>query len=151
MRGSADAAATASFSEGTLRTLVIGRSPFADVVIAHASVAPHHAELVVTDDGRLYLTDCATEGGTWRHAESPDDAAGERWLRVRQSFVRASEALRLGEHRCTVAELVRAAQASGAGGTRSGMHGERFEAYRRRLRGRVERDPVTGEIVRRRL
>ena len=49
----------------TLKTLVIGRSPSADVVIADASVAPHHAELVITDDGRLYLTDCATDGGTW--------------------------------------------------------------------------------------
>ena len=27
----------------TLRTLVIGRSPSADVVIADASLAPHHA------------------------------------------------------------------------------------------------------------
>ena len=46
-----------------MRTLVIGRSPSADVVIADASLAPHHAELVITDDGRLYLTDCATDAG----------------------------------------------------------------------------------------
>ena len=52
-----------------VRTLVIGRSPSADVVIADASLAPHHAELVVTDDGRLYVTDCATDAGTWIRGE----------------------------------------------------------------------------------
>ena len=35
------------------------------VVIADASLAPHHAELVLTDDGRAYVTDCATDTGTW--------------------------------------------------------------------------------------
>jgi hypothetical protein len=129
-----------------LRTLVIGRSPFADVVIADASLAPHHAELVVTDDGRLYLTDCATEGGSWRRAAGEP---GDGWQPVRQAFVRAEEPLRLGDHACTAAELLRAARGSGhgeAGGTTVGGPGG--DGWR--VRGRVERDPATGEIVRRR-
>jgi len=36
-----------------VRTLVIGRSPFADVVVADPSVATHHAEIVITDDGTV--------------------------------------------------------------------------------------------------
>lgn len=134
------------------------------MVIADASVAPHHAELVVLDDGRLYLTDCATAGGTWRvGAGAPDEAEGggavaggtgqQRWVAVRQAFVREGEALRLGDHRCTAGELVRAARGeggAGAEGRRSAMQWEHLEGYRRRLRGRVERDAATGEIVRRR-
>jgi FHA domain len=129
-----------------LRTLVIGRSPSADVVIADASVAPHHAELVITDDGRLHLTDCVTEGGTWRRSEGDGEAA--TWHPVRQAFVDPDETLRLGDHRCTASDLVRRSrrgfsEPAADGGTWSG-------AARARVRGPVVRDPATGEIVRRR-
>ena len=129
----------------TLRTLVIGRSPSADVVIADASVAPHHAELVITDDGRLYLTDCATDGGTWVRGEG-QSASG--WQPVRQGFVRPDQPLRLGDHGCTAGDLLRwsrgapAESAAGAGGWEG--------APQRRVRGPAARDPATGEIVRRR-
>lgn len=134
-----------------MRTLVIGRSPFADVIIAEASVAPHHAELVVTDDGRLYLTDCATDSGTWRRAPAGDGTEG-RWEPVRQAFIGEDDALRLGEHGCTPRELIEAARESPSADDegRSGRQREYAESQRRRLRGRVERDPVTGEIIRRR-
>ncbi|MGI9491172.1 MAG: FHA domain-containing protein, partial [Geminicoccaceae bacterium] len=45
---------------------MIGRSLYANITLVDASVAPHHAELVVTDDDRYYLTDCASASGTWR-------------------------------------------------------------------------------------
>jgi predicted component of type VI protein secretion system len=125
-----------------LRTLVIGRSPSADVVIADASLAPHHAELVITDDGRLYLTDCATDGGTWVIVGG-ESASG--WQPVRQGFVHHDQPLRLGDHQCTVGDLLRRrrgapADVSASGGAWDGG----------RVRGPVARDPVTGEIVRRR-
>lgn len=134
-----------------MKTLVIGRSPYADVVIADLSVAPHHAELVVTDDGRLHLTDGASEAGTWR--QDAAGGAGEGgWVRVRQAFVRPDEPLRLGNHRCAAGDLLRAAglgpATEGSAATGSTLPGT---APTSRLRGRVERDPTTGEIVRRRL
>jgi pSer/pThr/pTyr-binding forkhead associated (FHA) protein len=144
-----------------VKTLVIGRSPFADVVVADPSVAPHHAELVVTDDGRLYLVDCASAGGTWRQQGGSRTGGGrgaavepERWQPIRQGFVAADEQLRLGDHRCTGEALLRAARdgvqspappaAMAATGASPGDGG------RQPLRGRVERDALTGEIVRRR-
>ena len=126
---------------------MIGRSPFADVVVADESVAPHHAELVVTDDGRLHLTDCATEAGTWRLVAS--SGGDRRWHPVRQSFVREGAQLRLGGYRCTAGDLLRAARGD-ADARRSELQWERLDGFRRRLRGRVERDAITGEIVRRR-
>lgn len=139
-----------------LKTLVVGRSAFADIVIADESVASHHVELVVTDDGRLYLTDCGTETGTWRRRAGGDaraDDAGDRppWQPMRQGFVRADEPLRLGEHPCTAGDLVGRSRPSNGyegGGTAGGDEG--YESQARRLRGRVERDAATGEIVRRR-
>ena len=47
------------------KTFVIGRSSFADIVIPDESVAPRHAEVVITADGRYYVTDCASTGGTF--------------------------------------------------------------------------------------
>ena len=121
---------------------MIGRSPSADVVIADASVAPHHAELVLTDDGRLFLTDCATAGGTWRQSEGGE---GALWHPVRQAFVARDEPLRLGDHRCTVKDLLRAGR-----GAASEAAGNWDGPARSRVRGPVVRDPATGEIVRRR-
>ncbi len=139
-----------------LRTLVVGRSAFADIVIADESVASHHVEVVVTDDGRLYLTDCGTETGTWRQsgggAAGADDARDQpQWQPMRQGFVRPEEPLRLGEHRCTAGDLIGRSRVSNGyegGGSAAGDDG--YESQARRLRGRVERDAATGEIVRRR-
>jgi len=123
---------------------MIGRSHAADIVIAEASVAARHAELVVTVDGRHHLTDCASGSGTWRRPAQA--SVSGRWRPVRQGFVRLDDELRLGEHCCTVGDLIAA-----AGGAIAPDGGEpRAEAEQHRPRGPVERDPVTGEIVRRR-
>ncbi len=138
-----------------MNTLVIGRSAFADVVIADQSVASHHVEIVVTDDGRLYLTDCGTETGTWRQGGTRPrgDGSAEQpeWRPMRQGFVGPDEPLRLGEHRCTAGDLVgRSRVSNGYAGGCGAAADEGYESQARRLRGRVERDAATGEIVRRR-
>lgn len=132
-----------------MKTLVIGRSPFADVVVAEASVAPHHAELVVTDDGRLHLTDCGSETGSWR--QDAADGSGGTWTAVRQAFVTRDEPLRLGEYACTAGQLLAAEKARAEPAAGGGMPGRGGgDGPHRGLSGRVERDPVTGEVVRRR-
>jgi pSer/pThr/pTyr-binding forkhead associated (FHA) protein len=130
-----------------LKTYVIGRSPFADVVLADASVASHHAELVATDDGRFYVTDCGTATGTWRRGGRADAGENPIWEPVRQTFVGGDESIRLGEYLCTVKGLL------GGTGERHREHGRGEALYddrTERLRGRVERDSRTGEIVRKR-
>lgn len=137
-----------------MRTFVIGRSPDADIVLADASVGRRHAELVMTDDGRFHLTDCGGGGGTWRAVAR--QGGEEVWERTRQSFVTASQPLRFGSYQVTVQELLArrtldpqaqgtVASSGGMGGSGGGGTGEPA------LRGPVERDPRTGEIVRRRI
>jgi hypothetical protein len=117
--------------------------------MADPSIATHHAEIVITDDGRLYLTDGASETGTWRLDHAP--GGEQHWRPVRQAFVAEDEPLKLGEHRCTAGQLVRAAREGGPReGQSAALQQERLERDRPRLRGRVERDAATGEIVRRR-
>ena len=88
-----------------VRTFVIGRSPFADILIVDATVASHHAELVITEDGRLYLTDCASPGGTWRRS-----ADGETWTPLRQEFIHPDDPLRFGSHVAVASDLLKTAR-----------------------------------------
>lgn len=131
-----------------MKTLIIGRSQDADIVLADESVARQHAELVVTDDGRYHLTDCGSDGGTWRGVARR--AGEEIWERTRQSFVAAAQPLRFGEVGATLAELLALRDEAAEGGAKgAGPGGGASRAAS--LGGPVERDPRTGEIVRRRI
>jgi len=140
--------------EAKLRTYVIGRSDSADVVLADESVAPRHAEVVETDDGRFFITDCLTATGTWRRVSSKEDGGADGrplWEPVRQAFVQRGEPLRLGEHLCSLNDLLGTAPAGQAlpNAQPAWAPGPPTEQAQR-LRGRVERDAKTGEIVRKR-
>lgn len=133
-----------------MKTLVIGRGPQADIELKDASVDAHHAELIVTLDGRYHLTDCGTGAGTWqagRRDPGPDD-----WEAVRQGFVGPQQPLRFGAQVCTLDALLRPLFGDGPGASAAGAGGAGLAAGRtaERLRGPLERDPRTGEIVRRR-
>jgi hypothetical protein len=128
--------------EAPERTVVVGRSPDADVTLADPSLAPRHAEIVVTSAGRLHLTDCATSTGTW--IERPEGG----WQRLRQGFVRPESRVRLGDYVCLARELASRALGPRPGPAGPGGGTAPHEPVRR---GRIERDPATGEIVRRRL
>ncbi len=134
-----------------MRTFVIGRSPDADIVLADASVGRQHAELVITDDGRFHLTDCGGGDGTWRAVAMR--AGQEVWERTRQSFVTAGQPLRFGSYRVTVQDLLarRAPSRREQGATGPAGGGGGAGTAEPGLRGPVERDPRTGEIVRRRI
>ena len=145
-----------------MRTYVIGRSPHADIVLADPSVARRHAELLSTDDGRLFLTDCASDSGSWRQTASPINAAIPDWLPLRQAFIDHDEPLRLGDFHCSGAQLLQMAGSAvdTGNGSQNGQNGQNghpgqdsFGARNEpttRPHGSVERDPHTGEIIRRR-
>ncbi len=44
---------------------MVGRDPNADFPIGDDSVSRHHAELTLTPDGRLFVTDCRSRNGTY--------------------------------------------------------------------------------------
>lgn len=126
----------------TRRTLQIGRSQHADIVIADAGVAALHAELVVTSDGQLYLTDRGGEQGTFERTGAGD------WSPLRQGFVESGRELRFGPFAISAEALRRRAEEAlddGANGQGGGYGGRATP----QLRGAVERDPATGEIVKR--
>jgi len=130
-----------------LKTLIVGRSSHADIVVADESVARRHMEVVIAQDGRYFITDCATDGGTWRVVDMADDKPV--WEETRQAFVHPDQALRLGTYRCTLNGLF--AKLGAVIAEEGGGRGDGAGKATPRHRGPVARDPRTGEIVRRRL
>ena len=130
-----------------MRTYIIGRSPSADIVLADPSVGRRHAELLVAADGRLFLTDCGSDNGSWLAAGDPK---AKSWTPLRQQFITANQSLRLGEYHCSAEQLL----AMNATETRIDHNAADATGPRNdppsMPHGAVERDPHTGEIIRRR-
>ena len=118
----------------TRRAVFVGRSRSNDIHLAHRSVSRRHAELVVADDGRIYITDCASRFGT--HVRS-----GAGWREIRQEFVDVDDILRLGDYEIPVRELLALADSPGSPMADAPVDGNRPS-------GPVARDPRTGEVVR---
>ena len=107
-------------------------------MVADPSVAEFHAEIVVADDGRIFIGDCGSRTGTRRLVQSN---GADSWVALRQTFVQSGDTLQLGEHECLVADLLAAVAPEGQ--AKSPGKGPM------RPTGRLSRDPWTGEIVRR--
>jgi predicted component of type VI protein secretion system len=134
-----------------MKLFLVGRSAHADVVIADETVSPYHAEIVVSDGGRCFVTDRNSTKGTFHRV-----SAEQPWAPLRQGFVGRSEQLRLGDYVCKIGDLLASVaqtalpnETSAPGPTRGS--GAAAAGSKGLAPGAVERDPITGEIVRRRL
>lgn len=122
----------------------IGRSGRCDIVLDGDAVSKKHAELLTLDDGRLYLTDCASRNGTHVLRDG-------RWQAIRQAFVRRAERVRFGTVELTVADLlgkIPHRESEQGGGHRSaGEKSPPPNSLHPLPRGPVKRHPETGEII----
>jgi pSer/pThr/pTyr-binding forkhead associated (FHA) protein len=126
-----------------MKAYTIGRGQKADIVVTHASVSRMHAELVSTDDGRFYLTDCGSTYGTYVQR---DDA----WKRIRQVYVRLRDPLKLGDYETSAAQLMEMLPEDKRHPRVTIIEGDVEASPKSDLpSGPVERDPETGEIIRR--
>ena len=132
-----------------MKAWTVGRSTGADIVVSDSSVSRTHAELVATDDGRYYLTDCGSSFGTFRRQGDAD------WEQVRQIYVEPSGVVRLGEFEITVQELIALAPEADSVPQ---VHEQPIIKVDKLTEpsegselphGPVERDPLTGRIIKR--
>ena len=72
-----------------METFTIGRESNSDIHLSDKSVSGRHAEVVITVSKKVFLTDCASQNGTfiWRD---------ERWIKIQQDFVDADDWVRFG-------------------------------------------------------
>ena len=103
-------------SRNSPATYVIGRSADADIVLSDVTVSRLHAELVCGADGRWYVTDRCSTGGTWL-------LDTREWIPIEQDYVRAGDRLRLGGFECTLEDLLRLVPSGGRTGGRAASTG----------------------------
>ena len=77
----------------------IGRGLGVDIQIDDDSVSRVHAELIATQSGSYYLTDCASRGGSYA-------ARNGEWRRIRQEFISPTDAILLGDYQTTAPALI---------------------------------------------
>ena len=123
-------------------TYVIGRSTTADIVLSDPTVSRLHAELVRSGDGKWYLTDRRSSGGTYR-------LRARGWTPIEQDFVHLGDRLRLGGFECTLDDLLRLIPAipGAASGSVDGGSGGGATVRDDRPEGPVRRDAATGEVL----
>ncbi len=134
-----------------VRTFVIGRHQDCDLVLDDTRVSRHHAEVVPMLDGRYYITDRNSTGGTFVRS-------GSGWEPIRQRFIKTTDRLRLGGHEISASrlEFLRILPGSGGDGVADvGASSPRAVSGPAKLppddgldpdKG-LMRDPVTGEII----
>lgn len=113
----------------------IGRGAQADIKLNDAAVSRLHAELVVTRDGKYYLTDCASTGGTYV-------VIGGEKKSVTQGFVEQHSELYFGGYHTSVQQLLVMINELGDSGK-----GELDSVKDSLPDGPVRRDPNSGEII----
>ena len=127
-----------------IRYYTIGRDPTASVVLPHDTVSRVHAELIPVSGGQVYVTDCASTGGTFIDE-------GGRWQKITQAFVDAGGRLRFGEVAVRVermlADISRLSAGSGEGSAAAAAASVPEKSKPVDASQGVMRDPETGEPI----
>ena len=113
----------------------IGRSSGVDIQINDDSVSRVHAELIATQSGSYYLTDCASSEGSYV-------ARDGEWRRIRQEFISPTDAILLGHYQTTASTLI--AMAAQKERRSEGSNSTRQDSL---PVGPVRRNVDTGEIM----
>ena len=125
-----------------LKAIRISRGDRVDVSINDPSVSRLHAELVVCESNRFYLSDCGSTGGTFVGRDGG-------WVPIKQEYVEAGESILLGHFPTTASQLVALAGEAGESGPKdgSGKGGRKPIPQDALPEGPVKRDPETGDII----
>ncbi len=132
-----------------IKVFLIGRHQDCDLKLDDSSVSRCHAEVVLTADGRYFITDRNSTGGTFVHRGSDSDS-DSGWRPVRQAFIDPADRLRLGTYELPASRLesLRIPNAGGGGsiaGTAEAI-GSIPDDAPDPAKG-LMRDPETGEII----
>ena len=119
-------------------TYKIGRNSDMDIRLDDITVSRIHAELVVTEKGAFYLTDCGSSGGSYV-------ARNGEWIPIRQDFISSTDVILLGRYQTTAQELMQKLAAR-SNQDRQGM-GADARPTDDLPDGSVRRNPGTGEII----
>ncbi len=114
----------------------LGRNPECDIEIRDETVSRLHAEVVLSANGRIFLTDRDSTYGTWI-----DDGTG--WRKIQQHEPKEGENLRFGDFEVAVVALSRIATSLTKDEEMAVTVPSEGHPKKRR---RPRRNPVTGRV-----
>lgn len=117
-----------------MTTLSIGRHPDCDVVLGDPTVSRRHAELSQIGPDLFMAVDQGSTSGSYRF-----ESGG--WKRFTSARLRAVDRVRLGAFETTVADLLDKSRRGSSSPSPSPLRDAAAASPR------VERDPLTGQIV----
>jgi pSer/pThr/pTyr-binding forkhead associated (FHA) protein len=115
-----------------ITSYTLGRHKDCDIHFNSSTVSRVHAEIIFCEDGRFYLTDCMSTGGSFVQRDGA-------WQPVRQEFVAPNERLKFGDYEIQASELKSLAPAANRSSSPSSESSTSDQGLRR--------DPNTGEII----
>jgi hypothetical protein len=77
----------------------IGRHPSCDIVLADETVSGHHAELIITGDGSLFLSDTNSTHGTFVRKKG-------KFVKIQQDYITLRNALKFAYCEISAKELL---------------------------------------------
>lgn len=77
----------------------IGRADASDLVLEHESVSRLHANIEVTDEGYLTVTDAQSSNGTFLHRNG-------HWIRSLKVILGTQDRVRFGDHEVPLDQLI---------------------------------------------
>ena len=125
-----------------ITTYLVGRDPRCECRVDDPSVSRRHAEVVAAPDGRFYVTDRASTGGTFV-------LRGGEWTRIRQAWIGPADRIRFGGREMAAADLAAPAPPApvpNPGPPRPSRPPVPARDEKPPVR-RPVRDPKTGEII----
>ncbi|PCH59960.1 MAG: hypothetical protein COC19_06515 [SAR86 cluster bacterium] len=113
----------------------IGRSAEVDVQLSDSTVSRSHAELLITADGKYYLSDCNSSAGTYV-------VKGATKTAIKQAYVEQLDSLCFGDYQVTLQQLLSKIEQG------SKLAKQLEPSAKDELpSGPVHRDPSSGEII----
>ncbi len=112
-----------------MKSYRVGRGREVDIMVSDATVGRLHAELVSYPDGRFLVRDLHSTNGTFVRA-------GTGWQRLDNDYVQPDQRLRLGDYETSARELIALSMRQAARQQPEPLGKQR-----------LERNPLTGEII----
>lgn len=85
----------------TAKKFLIGRNTACDLLLTHRTVSNHHAEIVFTETGRIWLVDRGSSNGTYLMVDG-------KASRIEREIVEPEDVVRFGSFAVPVHEIIEA-------------------------------------------
>lgn len=87
-----------------MKRILIGSASHCDFRVSDRTVSREHAELVVKDDGTIFIIDRNSTNGTFIKDSSGQSLSG--WKRISQEAIKSNDVVLIGRYRLNISDVL---------------------------------------------